>query len=391
MRRVRFLEAGLTAAALALVATDAWAQSANDFRLPAPSSTPTTRAQGPVTPDNPVVMPTRPTPSAAPSPALPTAAPIITPAPSRLSPGATTSRVEPRTNLPIRPLPIRPVPIPTSAVPAATLSAPTASALPPPGFPAPDTAPTSASIAPPLAAVKSDAAPVWPWVLGALGLLVVAIGGSAWWRRRRAQSPLAIPFEAPVVSKPAPEPAPLVAAPEPELVSAPPTTPLADPPSGIALALSATRMSASLMATTLSYRLTLTNHTGDALSGLAIEADMIAAQAQVPAERQVANPAQHLEHRHGAETLGPGETLEFSGDIRVPLNAIVPIRAGTHALFIPLARFRVEAGVEGRGRIAVTRTYVVGEEAEAAGGQLKPFRLDLGPRIYSRLGQRAVN
>jgi hypothetical protein len=383
MRRVRLSQAGLTVAALALATPNAWGQSANDFRLPSGSPTPTTRAQGPVTPDNPVVTPARPTPSAAPSPISPTVAPTINPAPSQRFPGPTTKRIEPRTNLPIRP-----IPGPTLVPPAGTLPAPTSPATPPLGFPSSDTATASTSIAPPLTAVKTDTASPWPWALGVLGILATAIGGAVWWRRRRAEAPLAITFEPPVVSEAVPVQPPPIAEPEPKPIAA---APPADPPSGIALALAATRMSASLMATTLSYRLTLTNHTDAALSGLAIEGDMIAAQAQVSVDRQVANPAEHLEHRHGPATLGPGETIEFSGDIRVPLNAIVPIRAGTHALFIPLARFRIEAGVEGRGRIAVTRTYVVGEEAEAAGGQLKPFRLDLGPRVYSRLGQRAVN
>ncbi len=184
-----------------------------------------------------------------------------------------------------------------------------------------------------------------------------------------------------------PEPAPAIA----EVPAPPEPAALAEPSRGIALALEATRMNASLMATTLSYKLTLTNHTGTALSGLAIEGDMIAAQAQVPAERQVAGAAQHLEQRHQLATLAPGESAEFSGDIRVPLTMIAPIRAGAQALFIPLARFRVEAGADGRGRVAVTRTYVVGEESQTAGAQLRPFRLDLGPRTYSRIGQRAVN
>jgi hypothetical protein len=41
--------------------------------------------------------------------------------------------------------------------------------------------------------------------------------------------------------------------------------------------------------------------------------------------------------------------------------------------------------------MAVSRTWVVGEEAEAPGSPLKPFRLDLGPRTYSNVGQRAVD
>jgi hypothetical protein len=239
---------------------------------------------------------------------------------------------------------------------------------------------------------------MWPWILAAMAALGAALGALVWWRRRGEERPPAITFEPPVVPEAAPEPEAVQTVPPPEPTStAPPPSPPAPPPSpspppsGIALTLEATRMSASLIATTLTYRLRLTNHTDTALSGLAIEGDMVAAQPQVPAERQVANAAQHLEQRHALATLAPGESAEFAGDIRVPLNAIVPIEAGGHRLFIPLARFRVEAGAGGPGRVAVTRTYVVGEEPEVAGAQLRPFRLDLGPRTYSRIGQRAVS
>jgi len=33
---------------------------------------------------------------------------------------------------------------------------------------------------------------------------------------------------------------------------------------------------------------------------------------------------------------------------------------------------------------------VVGEVPENPAAALRPFRLDLGPRVYSRIGQRAV-
>jgi hypothetical protein len=39
----------------------------------------------------------------------------------------------------------------------------------------------------------------------------------------------------------------------------------------------------------------------------------------------------------------------------------------------------------------LARTFVVGEAQGPAGAGLRPFRLDLGPRTYSRLDQRAVN
>ena len=171
-----------------------------------------------------------------------------------------------------------------------------------------------------------------------------------------------------------------------EPVSAPVPDPAPEPaPTGLVLALEARRLSASLMATTLSYRLTLTNHTGAALSAVAIEGDMIAAHGQLPPEQQVANCTQKLELRHALAELGAGESAEFSGEIRVPLELITPIRAGTAAYFVPLARFRVEAGP-----VVIAQTFVVGGTPDQPGAALRPFRLDLGPRTYSKIGQRAV-
>ena len=156
------------------------------------------------------------------------------------------------------------------------------------------------------------------------------------------------------------------------------------------MTLEARRMSASLMATTLSYTLRLTNHGKEPLSALAVEGDMIAAHGSIPPEQQIAQDGQRLELRHALVALAPGESAEFTGDFRLPLSAITPIRAGTAAYFVPLARFRVEAGKADGALQVLVQTYVVGEMAENPGAALRPFRLDLGPRTYSRIGERAV-
>ena len=150
-------------------------------------------------------------------------------------------------------------------------------------------------------------------------------------------------------------------------------------------------MSASLMATTLSYALTLTNHSRDTLSALAVEGDMIAAHASLPPDQQIASHDQRLELRHALVTLAPGESAQFTGDFRLPLNALNPIRAGDAAYFVPLARLRVEASTPAGTPLVQVQTYVVGETGDDPNAALRPFRLDLGPRTYSRIGQRAVN
>ena len=217
-------------------------------------------------------------------------------------------------------------------------------------------------------------------------MLALVLAG-LWWRTRAKPAPL-LEFIPPVVPAPAPQPAPHPAAapfsriPEPPLSAALP---------GLNIALEARRMSASLMATTLSYTLTLTNNSSDTLSALAVEGDMIAAHASLPPEQQIASDGQRLELRHALVTLAPGESAQFSGDFRLPLTALNPIRAGDAAFFVPLARLRVEASTAGGQSLVQVQTYVVGETGDAPGAGLRPFRLDLGPRTYSRIGQSAVN
>ena len=93
-------------------------------------------------------------------------------------------------------------------------------------------------------------------------------------------------------------------------------------------------------------------------------------------------------HRHA--TIAPGESVTLSGEFKLPLAAITPIRSGNASLFIPLARFRVEASRQGAPPLVVARTFVVGENQDRPGAALKPFRLDLGPRLYSQIGQREL-
>jgi hypothetical protein len=244
---------------------------------------------------------------------------------------------------------------------------------------------TPAPVAP--APLPPDWRSYWPFAAAVLVLFLAGIIALAW-RRRRTDDPV-FEFERPVVKDPAPQLLPVDVQPaEPPAVEA--EAPIR-PTQGIAITLEARRLSASLMATTLSYRLTLTNRTGQPLSAFAIEGDMIAAHASLPPERQIASSAQRLELRHALVSLAPGDSAEFSGDLRLPLAAITPIRAGDAAYFVPLARLRIEASTAAGIPLVEAQTFVIGELAERPGAPLRPFRLDLGPRNYQNIGQRAVN
>lgn len=400
---VRFVSALVVPVlAFALLADTAIAQSASDFRLPEPTPTSTTRAPGPVDPENPGASTPGTAPSPAPTPTR-TASPSPAPTASAAAAPAPAAGRSPARSVPGAAPRAAPAAAPGAASPAPVLATPVAeSGAPPSTFPPAASGPigTSGSAVPSFPSLTPDAAvpPAdqgaawwWPYLAGGSTALA-ALFGLLWWRRRsETQDPVA-EFEMPVVRAPMPAlaPAPAPAIPEPRLSAAAPPAPIAEP-DRLTLTLEATRLNASLMATTLSYRLKLTNHGTGVLVGLAIEGDMISAHASLPPEQQIAQAGQALELRHALATLAAGESAEFSGEIRLPLSAITPIRAGEQAYFVPLARFRVEAGGPGEDPFFLARTFVVGDVPEGPQTTLRPFRLDLGPRTYSRVSQREVN
>ena len=146
-------------------------------------------------------------------------------------------------------------------------------------------------------------------------------------------------------------------------------------------------MSASLINTTLSYRLAVSNHGAEPLSEVTVAGDMIAAHASRGSAELLA--ASGLPELHRIATLAPGESVTLGGDIRLPLVSITPIRRGNAAFFVPLARLRAR-GRSPDGRIVEGGgTFLVGQEPGAS-KRLQPFRLDLGPRNYSRLSQQLL-
>lgn len=236
--------------------------------------------------------------------------------------------------------------------------------------------------------------PIGPFVVLA-ALVALAGGGFVEWRRRSAPRALPAPDFVPPVVPERTEPS-KAAAPEPIPVPAPnfataAAAPAAEAPRAVvALTLEATRMSATLVNATLAYRLSVANTGTVPLSGIAIGGDMISAHASRPVEEQLGHDGTPLAPLHGIASLAPGESVTLGGDLRLPLSAILPIRRGDAALFVPLARFAVQASDPAGRAIGMRRAFLVGQSRSAAAGKLQPFRLDLGPRLYSDLGQRAL-
>ena len=354
-------------ALIALVANaPALAQAARDFQLPpAPTPTPESRVQGPVDPDAPVPVRPRVIETARPATATPTPTPrIVLPEPSPASPlrtrptSAAGERLQQRptaspgeaTATPASPVPARPEPVAGGTLAPAPVGERSAS-LP---TPAPASVGTTA-------AEGGHSGPAgWSAILVALATLIA--GAALVFRiRRRRGTRQAVAFVAPVV-------------------------PAAAPGEALAITVEAVRLDRSVLNATVGYRVTVRNRTTQALSGVAVEADLVSASRERPAEQQLASPGQALAPRHAADRLGPGQSLRFEGQVRLPLSEASVIRQGRIGLLVPLLRVRATAG----GALPVATTLVIGR-AEGQAARPQPFRLDEPPRSYTPLAQRVLD
>jgi len=345
----------------------------SDFRLPdaSPAPQPEPDRQGPVAPDVPESR--RPAPTPAPANRAPAPVPTATvpqveqPDVSDDAPATQPSR---NTGAPAATARRSVSDAPAGAADSPGAEVPAAGGL---GLPSAGTAPVAASPATASTSVAASAAAgglPWLWALAALAALAaLGLAGWKWWQRRPVSRQAAVPqVERPRVPAAAPE-APVragAALPEPLRVTLEPL-----------------RLSLTLMNATLAYRLEIANRGAAPIADLRIGADMISAHASMTREQQLSGPGAGAAQLQRIDRLEPGESRIVEGEFRVPFTEIVPIRQGSAALLLPLARFRLEA----QGAAAVVRTFVVGQPGAKAG--LQPFRLDQGPRIYPKLAQRA--
>ena len=373
--------------ALALAPLPLAAQgSVNDFDL-RPRATPTPAPPpvvGPVDPESPTI---RARPRVEPQPAAPAATPTI------VLPDVTSAPVTSGARRPSATPQPRPVSGPAGSQPSAagapgSATAPTEPVIAGAPLPSPAAPPTPAPYQPRQLDVVSKGGPSLIWAL--LGGLAVLLGVGGWlvWSRHFRHQARALP--APEILRPH-IPAPVGTANKSSVAG--PANDTAPVPA-LGLVMQATRMSATLVNTTLSYRLSITNNGPEPLHDVVVAGDMIAAHASRPAEELLGARAASLPELHRIATLAPGESVTLGGDIRLPLVSITPIRSGNAALFVPLARLRARGAGPGGATIENGGTFLVGQPAAATkgarNGRLQPFRLDLGPRNYSKLGQQLL-
>jgi hypothetical protein len=207
------------------------------------------------------------------------------------------------------------------------------------------------------------------WLLGALALAGL-IGGALRWRRRSAGTRTQI-IDKPVVARhgAANDDQPAVSA------------------DALKVELTAVKLTRSFRNATLAYRITLHNRSARALEQVAVAGELIGAHGSQPLENQIASCGAELPELHRVERLSLGQSRTLDGTLTLPLEAIVPIRQGSAALFVPLFRLVVA----GTGMEPLARTFVVGQPSAGATGRLTPFRLDEPPRSYQPIGQRALD
>lgn len=396
-RKLHFICAVLAAAPLALPSAAVFAQSVQDFRLEPGAPTSAPRPQGPVDEEIQIRQP-RPTPEPQPTAQPQAAPPTITLPPPRATASPAARPAASPAARPAETPANRATTAPTeTALPQATASADVPAPQPAasePVTPFPTPAVTERPVRDLTTPVEPESpVPFWAWLIGA----AVLLGAAGWFFIRRKQAepparaelaprpsarPAPVPTPAPA-PEPAPTPAPAAQIPEP--VHSPEPVPST---AGLTVNLIPKSLSASLFMATLSYRIEVQNSGTESLGTIAIAGDMIAAHASASTAEQLAAIGKDLPEIHRIEGLHPGERIELSGEIRLPLSAITPIRKGSAMLFVPLVRFY--ALDPAAGVVISGNTFVVGEPPQAPGGRIRPFRLDLGPRVYPTVEQRKL-
>ena len=436
-----------TIAAATVMAAPAAAQQQGEFALPSsqPTPAPTGQVQGPVddsgiVPVAPRVIGPTPTPTPAPTATqttTPRAAPTATPTPR---PTARTPAPRPVATSPARPTPSRPAPVPPAQAPQAS-PPPISDPVPegrsaidpiPPGGDAANSATTTGlpgtggdvlPAAPSAPAIEQDpaqdpatpavaASSFWWWILAALAGLVVLGAGFFLYRRRNAlvRQPIATTASPGLMPAPAsmktggdgnpardneaaaggtaatsapatPAPAPADPAPAPS-----PVPPLSRNAAPLGLETKIVRLQRSMMAITVTATISATNRGSKPIEDAVLLGDLVGAHNSAPLGEQLANGATDLAELEKMGSIGPGESVSKTIQIRRTISELHGIQQGSTVVFVPLLRIRVE----GEGASPIASTVLVGHPPERSGGKPTPFRADAPPQVYSNVVGRAL-
>lgn len=233
-----------------------------------------------------------------------------------------------------------------------------------------------------------------PWLAAAL-LGALAAAHALWRRRRRAVVAGAEQLEAfvPVEPVPPPMPVPPAAPAHPRL---PPTAGGTNKPSTsggvvstrlrpvLELELAPARCVIDQQQAIIEFTITAMNSGNAPARDVRIEVALINAG---PAQDQ--EIGRFFDQPAGVgeplEVIPPMRSIQLNSRVSMPLDQVRAFEAAGRKLFVPLLAFNALfrwSGGEGQASVS----YLVGREGE--GEKMAPFRLDLGPRIFRKLGAR---
>ncbi len=385
----------LTGAALLLLpCAAAVAQTSVDEPLPNPQSRPSVESyslppgttpdgnvlQGPADAEIPLVRPSVVAPRTAPDKApaestTPAVEPGITDNGNRNGQGQ-----QPVEQAPPRPQVTRDISPPTPEPPieesTPASDQPPVSTDAPASIIAPDSPPSESLPESPPEPAAAKQASQW-YLLLLAGLLFILLGALFFWRARRATAGQSTSTAADRVETSPTDDSAQRVKPLPAVFS---------PPPAIAIGFRPHAANATLFNAVLGFELTLSNHGGEALTGIRVSGSMDQA-----GEQTTGDPALPDDSAFGEiAALEPGETETIVAEFRIPLASIRPIAFRSQALFIPQVQFSIEYTDDSGFRHFQTVAYLVGQEHQPPRQKMAPFRLDMGPRSFTPLGHRLL-
>jgi hypothetical protein len=156
-------------------------------------------------------------------------------------------------------------------------------------------------------------------------------------------------------------------------------------PFTIATGFTAQAVRLSLVYATVQYELDVANDGLTELPELQVRADLSSAHASLGTREQLAPDPEQMEAKHTLAALAPGETVKLKGEVRVPLQQVVPLAKGNARFFVPLVRFAILA----QDGTAVRRVFTLGPR-DPGSGAITSVRLDAGPRNLRELDAREI-
>ena len=156
-------------------------------------------------------------------------------------------------------------------------------------------------------------------------------------------------------------------------------------PLAIATTFTAQAIRLSLVYATVQYELEVANAGPADVSSLQVRADLTSAHASLGTREQLAPAPEQMEAKHTIAMLAPGEAATLKGEVRVPLQHVVPLAKGSARFFVPLVRFVILAP-DGS---AVRRVFTLGP-SDPGSGAIASVRLDAGPRNLRDLDAREI-